>query len=262
MKNYNQDFLKKLDFVLLVSLPVVAITIALLFRTNFLVSTLLFFGLPSIWFSFRTPSVIRRTALFSLVVTPPFMLVMDYIITHDYGWWDSTIFSSRIFGILPYEDFIWAFLQAYVVVIFYEHFLEKGRHLPVSRMFRYLVYIVIVMTLTFFTVMTAKPSLLYIPYAYFWVMIFFGVLPITGFLWSFPRLLGKFIKTAAYFFYLHVLFEYTALELGDWVFPGHNYIGIINFFGHVVPYEEIISWWLLLAIAILTYYEFFDDDRQ
>jgi hypothetical protein len=89
-----------------------------------------------------------------------------------------------------------------------------------------------------------------------------GILPIITFISKFPRLLGKFLKTAVYFFYLNVLFEFAGLKLGNWVFPGQNYIGTINFFGNTVPYEEIIAWWMLIAVGILTYYEFFDDDRK
>jgi len=54
----------------------------------------------------------------------------------------------------------------------------------------------------------------------------------------------------------------TALQLGWWDFPGSNFIGWVSIFNIRFPLEELIFWLFLFAMAILTYYEFFDDDEK
>lgn len=255
--------LKKIDILFLAILPVAAALIALIFRTNYLVTTLLFFGLGSIWFSYRTPNRILRTALFSLLLAFPLgTVVLDYILVSNNAWWSPTIFSSRLFGILPYEDLIWGFLQSYFVIILYEHFFEKGRHQLVGSHFRHFIFFLFAILTVFFLAFFLKPEILKIPYAYFWIGITFFILPSITFLVRFPKIIPKFIKLSCYFFLLHVVFEFTALELGNWVFPGIDYIYVIDIGKFHVPIEEIIIWWGLFIIAILSWYEFFDDDRK
>ena len=259
MKKSN---LKKLDILLMIVLPILAAVISLIWRTNYLTTTLLFFAVPSIWFSVRTSNKIWRTALFSILVAIPLGIVLDYLAVKDNAWWSPTIFPGRLFGILPYEDFIWGFWQVYLVIILYEHFLDKGKHRLAAPHFRYFVYFLIALLGIFFVLFFAQPSLLDIPYAYLWIGVVFFLLPVISFVFSFPKLLSKFIKVGGYFLLLHIIFEFTALELGNWVFLGKNYIKLINFGSYSVPLEEIVVWWLLCAVGILAWYEFFDDDQK
>lgn len=257
----NTATMKKIDILFLAILPVAAALIALAFRTNYLITTLLFFGLGSIWFSYRTPNRILRAGIFSVLLAFPLGLVLDYILVSDHAYWSPTIFISRLFGILPYEDFIWGFLEGYFVIIIYEHFLDKGKHKLVGRNFKYFIYFIIGLLSLFFSAFLLKPSLLKIPYAYFWIGILFFLLPSFTFLVKFPKTISKFIKLGSYFFLLHMVFEFTALELGNWTFPG-TYIGVVKIAGFAVPIEEIVVWWILFIIAILSWYEFFDDDQK
>lgn len=254
--------LKKIDILFLAILPVAAALIALTFRTNYLVTTLLFFGPGSIWFSYRTPNLILRTSLFSVLLALMGTVVLDYILVNDHAWWSPTIFPSRLFGLLPYEDLIWGILQAYFVIILYEHFLDKGKHQLVGSNFKYFIYFFVGLLSLFFLALSLKPTLLKIPYAYFWIGITFFLLPSIVFLARFPKIILKFIKLGSYFLLLHIVFEFTALELGNWTFPGSNYISVVSIAGFSIPIEEIVVWWALFIIAILSWYEFFDDDQK
>lgn len=258
----NKTLFKKIDIFFLAILPVAAALIALIFRTNYLITTLLFFGLGSIWFSYRTPNRILRASLFSVLLAVMGTIVLDYIIVNDNAWWSPTIFPSRLLGILPYEDFIWGILQAYFVIILYEHFLDKGKHQLVGRNFKYFIYFLIGLLSVFFLAFFLKPALLQIPFAYFWIGSIFFLLPSIAFLVRFPKIFPKFIKLGSYFLLLHIVFEFTALKLGNWTFPGANYIGLVNIAGFSIPIEEIVVWWLLFIFTILSWYEFFDDDQK
>ena len=76
-----------------------------------------------------------------------------------------------------------------------------------------------------------------------------------------PKLFGKFFLTGVYFFYLTFVYEVIALKLGWWNFPASDYIGWISIMGIKFPFEEFLFWLVLIAMASLSYYEFFDDDE-
>lgn len=254
--------MKKIDILFLAILPIAAALISLFFRTNYLVTTLLFFGAGSVWFSLRKPNRILRSALFSALLAFPSAIVLDYVLVSDHAWWSPTIFSSRVLGILPYEDFIWGFLESYFIIILYEYFLDKGKHRLVGRNFKYFIYYNLGILSLFFLAYFLTSTLIQIPYAYLWVGILFFILPSVAFLARFPKTISKFIKLGSYFLLLHIVFEFTALELGNWTFPGKHYIGVVNIIGFSIPIEEIVIWWALFIIAILSWYEFFDDDQK
>lgn len=68
---------------------------------------------------------------------------------------------------------------------------------------------------------------------------------------------------AFYFFFFSLVYELTALTLGQWSFPAENqFIGFVEFLGLRFPLEEFIFWIMLGTSATLVLYEFFNDDRK
>ena len=263
MRYFYQQFFKKIDIFLLIIFPIVSVVLSLWLKANFLTSILLFFCLPSLWLSLRTPEQVKKTFLFSLILSIPLGIFIDYIATMDNSWFvPTTIFPFRLFSVVPIEDLIWGFFLIYSIVIFYEHFLDKGKHELIDKRMKYLVWPLIIIMIVFFTFLFTMPELLVIPYAYFWLGTIFFILPTITFLSFFPRLLSKYVKTASYFFLLSILFELTGLQLNQWTFPGSNFIGWVELFGHRFPFEEFFFWFVMGAVSVLAYYEFFDDDRK
>jgi hypothetical protein len=254
--------MKKLDILLLTIFPFLATGLSLYFKTNFLVSIFLFFGLPSLWFTYRTPHKSLKTLIFASVFTIPMVLLIDYLAGGDASWHVATIFPVRILDTIPIEDFFVGFGMAYYTIIFYEHFLDKGKHDLIDKHMKYVIWPFILL----FTVVLGNYFLmdkpLTIPYAYLWLGIILIIVPCVTFLSIFPRLLSKYVTTSAYFFLLYLIFEITALELEQWSFPGNNFIGWIELFQYRFPFEELFFWIGTSTIAILSYYEFFDDDRK
>ncbi|MBI3458894.1 hypothetical protein HY061_01365 [Candidatus Azambacteria bacterium] len=190
-------------------------------------------------------------------------MIVDYLGVMDHSWfYPTTMFPFRLFGVGLIENLIFGFLFIYNNVIFYEHFLDKGKHELIDRKMKYLIWPLIVLMLVFFTILFIKPELLVIPYAYFGIGIILLFLPAITFLSFFPRLLSKYIKTASYFFLLTILFEFTALHLNQWTFPGNNFIGWVELFGYRFPFEEFLFFFCIASISFLSYYELFDDDRK
>lgn len=263
MENRQSSFLKKIDILLLILFPIVATITSLYFSVNFLVATLLFFGVGSVYLSFRTPHRVSRTLLFSVIFSIPMGFLIDYLALINNAWYvPHTVFPHRLLGVVPYEDMIWGFLLVYHVVIFYEHFLDKGKHNLIDKKMKYFIWPVILVFLIFFLSIYNDVSLI-LPYPYLIICSIFVLLPSVTFLAFFPRLISKYIKTTSYFFMSGLMFELTGLHLNHWGFAKDGqYVGWIELLGHRFPLEEFFFWFVMIAIGILSYYEFFDDDRK
>lgn len=71
----------------------------------------------------------------------------------------------------------------------------------------------------------------------------------------------KFIKTGVFFFMLYLIYELTAVNLGQWYFPG-EYVGWVELAGARFPFEELFFWMMLSSSAVLALYEGFVDDKK
>ena len=70
------------------------------------------------------------------------------------------------------------------------------------------------------------------------------------------------MKVAAYFFYLTLVYELTALTLGWWSFPSSQFIGWVEIAGIRFPFEEFFFWLVLFSAWIVSAYEFSIDDEK
>lgn len=260
MKNGEK---RKLDIALLILFPILAAIASLMMKADFLVSTLLFFGPISVLLSYRNQKAIKKTLVFSMIFSVPFAIIVDYIATVSQAWYvPETIFPSRFLNVIPIEDFIWAFMLVYSIIIFYERFFDKTGKEIMSKRIRFLGWILSSALFLFFVVLFAAQSILYVKYAYFWMGVILFLAPTIIFLLYFPNLLAKYVKTGAYFFFLFLLLELTGLHLDQWRFPSDHFIGWVELFGHKFPFEEFFFFIMISAVVILSYYEFFDDDRK
>lgn len=258
----KNKFLKKLDIFLLILFPLLSVFLSLTFKTNLLVSTILFYGLPATWLSIRNPKSITKTFIFSLILIFPFGAIVDYIATINGSWVvPTTVFSFRLFNIVPIENLIFGFILIYSTIIFYEHFHDKGKN-KTTNILKWLLSILISISIVFCLIYLLKPQLFIFKYAYFWLGIFLLLIPCLSFISFFPKLLSKYIKTTIYFFGLSLIFELTALQLGQWTFSGNNFVFWIKIYNFTFPFEELFFYMIMFNIAVLSYYEFFDDDRK
>lgn len=258
---------KTADLIFSLAISVFATIVSLLFKANFFISTLILFGLPSIYISYKDKNLVKKSAAFAFLLTVPFTFMFDYLITVDKGWHIvNSIFNFRLFGIVAIEQFIWAFLWAYQIIIFYEYFLDKQNGINlltlISKRMKLFSLILFAALLAIAVFISANPSSLRINYAYFWLGLIFAITPLLIFLIKFPNFWLKFSKITAYFFLLAVMIEFVGLKLNHWVFPGNHYLGMIGFFGYRIPLEEFYLYFLISTPALLSYYEFLDDDTK
>lgn len=269
---------KKIDLVILILLPILTVLISLAFKTNFLISTLLFFGLPSIWLSFRHKGAIKKSFLFSILFTVPLVFIVDYIMVVSKGWYIiDTVFSFRLFKLIALEQFIWGILFCYFLIMFYEYFLDRPEKKSIFEFLKLtrpkskgainkamedLSWFLFLCLLIFFIILTIEPQILKIHFPYLILGTIIILIPLTLFLFKFPNFWLRFIKATLYFAYLAVIVEFIGIKLHHWIFPGTEFLGLIPFFGFIIPFEEYFFYFTLGAAGFLAYYEFFDDDRK
>lgn len=254
---------KKLDISLLIIFPVLAVVLSLFLGANYFLSTILFYVLPSLYLSWRNPQIIAKSFVFSLVLGLPFAIIVDSIAVLSKAWVTHSMFDWLFLGTMPVEDFIFGISFIYFIVMFYEHLLDKSDKKIAEPRLKYFIAVLIFAFIIFLIAILNNPQILVIPYAYFFLGLLGGFVPLALLLIFFPKLIAKFTKVAVYFFFLTLLFELTALELNQWSFPEEGqFIGWVYLFGHGFPLEELFLWLMLASVSILSYYEFFDDDRK
>jgi hypothetical protein len=251
---------KKLDLILLVLFPILASIISLVFEIGFVGGILLFMVVPSIYLSFRNPKKIKKSFLFSIFFSIPFSFVGDYLAVINKVWQTPSIY--RIFGVVSIEQFLWGFCFIYLVIIFYEYFLDKGRDNKLSKDFKHMVIYLTIMAISLLFFIFFMPSLLIFDYAYLFMGIFFIIFPLIFLYKPIAKAFPKFLVATIYFIFFDLIYEITALKLDHWSFPGSQFIGKISLGGMMFPVEELIFWMGLGVIMILSWYEFFADDKK
>ncbi len=254
---------KKIDLIILILFPIVSSVAAFLFKANAFFSVILFLGIPSLYLSLKERNHIKKAAFFSLLGLP-IIIFVDYIAHLTNAWViPVSVLPYRLLGYVSLEVILWTFFQIYLVIMFYEYFLEE--HVRDKIWYprtKYLVLIVFGLLLIFFGFFFTAQNLLYIPYWYLIFGLSTILLPVILQALAFPRTLLKILKVVPYFFFLTFIYEITALKLGWWAFPGTEFVGWVSFFGVRFPFEEFSFWLMLLAVALLSYYEFYDDDEK
>ena len=253
-----------IDLVIILIWPIIAAILSFLLKTDALGSIILFAVIPSVFLSFRGKKYIKKSLIFSLIVSIPTIIIIDYIAEVTQQWFiPYSILPFKLFGIVTLEVILWAIFMIYYVAIFYEYFLDKHvtKRLWHPHM-KYLAMLLLASAAIFMVLFFAFPSALNIPYFYLSFGVLFILIPILIELFKYSKLSSKFFKAGAYFFYLTFIWEVTALKLGWWSFPGTQFIGWVTFLGVSFPFEELFFWCILFAMAILSYYEFFEDDEK
>ncbi|TRZ42339.1 hypothetical protein D4S03_12380 [bacterium] len=257
----------RIDLFVMFALPLFSFILALVFHTNFLISTILFFGLPSIYLSVRNSRVILKTSIFAFLFSVPLTFILDYLLVRDSAWYIvRSAFPFRLFEAIAVDQFFWGFLCIYFIISMYEYFFDRRSAFPKERLVSKptLIFGLIASFIAFMMIgmILVKASIPVIPYAYAFFGVTIVIIPLILFLWHFPHFYMRFIKITIYFFLLSILVEYVGLSLHHWIFPGFHYIWKIDYLGFSIPIEEFIFYFILSTPGLLAYYEYLDDDRK
>ncbi len=252
-----------IDLLVLIIYIILLVPLVLFFKVSFLVSTILFFVVPSAYLAVRGPLPWKRI-LYASFLFGFLLFLMDFLAEFNQAWIvPKLFFTHKIFSTVSVDILIWGFFWILFILIFYEHFLEHDRSNKISRRFKILGVALLVIFLVILAKFFVSPSKLSIPFIY----LFLGVAASLLFLLIILKtkkpgiLLHKFLLVCLFFAFVHLVHELTALKLGQWYFPG-QYIGNVNILGIIFPIEEFFFWILISAGVTLSYYEYFVDDEK
>lgn len=250
---------KKLDLFILVLFPFLAYFLSSLFKVGALGVVFIFLVLPSVYLSFRNKRAILKSAIFSLAVGIPIIIVVEYFAFASKSWAVlKTSIPFELFGSVAIEAILWAIFLIYFIIMFYEYFLDRKK--GSSYLMKYFVFLCFLFLFGFIFLILKAAFSFEVPYFYILFGIFFIFIPIVLFLFKYPKMIFKLLKVGLYFFFFTLVFEIATLKLGIIKYPG-SFMGWVNILNFRFPLEELVFWCLLFAMALISYYEFFYDDR-
>ncbi len=248
----------------LLAWPAAATGAAFAFRYSFFVSTFVFFLPLIVAMAMRNPRAMPRALLFGGLGAVFFAVIVDLIGHASGAWVAATIFPSRIFGLVPWEDVVLAFLYVTAIVQHYEIVSQHRRSYPlVGRRIGALVLLFGALFLLVLGLRRFAPDALVWPYGYLILGFASVLLPLVLDVARHRRLTGKFVRASLYWVYAIFLYELAGVYRGWWMFPrSSSFIGWFSIGGIAFPQEELVYTVILSGAAVLAYYEFFDDDNR
>lgn len=253
--------IKKLELWVLVLWNIPAFILSYYYGSNYIITALLFFGVPAAYISVKRENLIKKITTVSLVMSIPAVTVIDYLAFKDGSWYNPSTVGIHFFGAYPVDDFLWAFLCFYYVIGVYEYFFERERILKVSKKFIGFEKVGLIASVLFSAFLYFSGDVVIIPFFYIKMIgIILLFIPMIIFL-AHPKIFAKALYTGLLFVPLFILYEYVANIKENWFFPGTNFIGYVQFLNVSIPLEELL-WLLFFAPAVVAIYEFLaDDDR-
>lgn len=254
----------RLDFYITTGLVILATIFTTAFNLSFIVSTVLFFAVPALYLFIRKPRPLNRISLASLFFGLILMFEMDFLAELNHVWIVPEPLFGKLFGITTIDILLWSLLWVFFVVVFYEHFFEHEKGGKISPNFIFGALPALSVLIVILTLYALNPEILKFDYAYLILgtssFIPFAI-PAIRRVAVMPSLAIRFVKTASFFFFVHLAHEVTAIKLGQWYFPG-QFIGYVEFADIRFPVEEFVFWVVLSTAILLAEYEYFIDDRK
>jgi len=252
---------KLIDLIVLILIIIVSTFLILQFRVKPLVSTIFYFIIPAIYLCLREKKNYKKIFVASVIFGLLFAFVFDLLATFNNAWLvHQLVFPYKIFGIVPIDDMIWFFFLVFLATTFYEHFLDDEKHKTISKHFKYALIPSILIFIATIIIFIISPNILRFSYSYL-ILGSIATIPLFYILYLKPKLIHKFLKLSIFFSFLYLIFELTALKLGQWGFYG-QYIGTVEFSGLKFPFEEFFFWIGISAPTLISYYEIFIDDEK
>lgn len=253
---------KKIDFVVVCVWILIGAGISLLFSLKPLIGGVISLLPPAVYLIFREKKNGKKIFWAVLIFGAIFGFIFDFAETANRAWViERLVFPWRIFGFYPLlDDLIGLMLMTLLIVVFYEHFLDDEKNPRVSKNLIWALVPSALVLISILFVYNINPDFLKIPYAYLIGGLLAIVFPLLMGIYK-PRILGKLAKIVAFFFGVWFIAELVTLKTGGWIFAG-QYIGQVEIWGLRFPFEELFFWIMFYAATIVSYYEFFIDDKK
>jgi len=227
-----------------------------IFRPYYLYSILIVLVPPSIanfiWLKNSRTKVLLFSLLAVILFAPPIELA-----TRLANVWDVQSIFGRPFGLVPLENMLFAFLNFFWVLCFYEYFVDKDKNKKISKNIKYIIGLFIVLSAFVYGLYYFNKNL--ITANYFLMSVPVLIIPSILIFYKNPKLLKKTILPTLFFAVVFFIYEVISLQIGSWWWPG-QYFYSFNLFGKIFPLDDVIIWYFLSTPTLIGGYEFFADD--
>jgi len=249
---------KKLRLVELFIYAIIACLIVYFTKLTYLFSIILVLVPPSIINFLWLRKSRKKVLIFSLVSTFLFAFAIE-LSSRLANVWDVQSILPRLFGLIPLENMLFAFLNIFWVLSFYEYFVDNDTNIKISRKFKYLIILFCLFSLIIFGFYLY--NIANIKMNYFTTALIILICPSIIIFGMNPKLLKKTILPVLFFAVVFFIYEVVSLKIGSWWWPG-KYFMTFTIFGKVLPLDDVIIWYFLSTITLIGGYEFFADDGK
>lgn len=241
------------DIVVLLILLFVSSSLVVFLNLNFLLATILHFGLPLVYLVSKNKTITKKVLFFSL----PFIVIgwpaWDYISATNDMWRLQAGSSFKIFNVLNPQLLLWGSLWTLFTIYMYENLeKEKSRFNPKVKTYALAATIVSIV----FIIMSIVDIKSVFEYVYLLMGLLFAIIPTIYLIHENKALYIKSLKMVPFFFIYLLVHEVVCLNSKMWVFNG-SYIMNISLFGAVFPLEELVFWMILSPPVIYGLYRKF-----
>lgn len=247
---------KKIRIALLMLYVLSACLFVFYFQPVYILSIIIVLVPPSIinfvWLKKSRSKVLIFSLVATLLFAPPIELM-----ARIKDVWDVASVFPRPFGLIPLENMLFAFLNFFWALSFYEYFTDKDLPTKINKKFKYLVALFVVFSVIVFSLYSYNNNLVGLNY---FALAFISLIVPSAIIFSKkPSLIRKTFLTTIFFAIVFFVYELISLKVGSWFWPG-DYLFPIMIWGELFPLDDIIIWYFLSTPALIGGYEFFADD--
>ena len=227
------------------------------FDLGYTISLLLYFFVPSIYFSLKNPHAVKKALFYSLIFGVSAAFIFDYMAHVSSAWYTPSELGIYVLGAFPLEEIVWAFLYYYIMVISYETlFVTEKQNALFTRYSGYLIGFIVVCVAIFSALFFINKELLVLNYFYAFLVSIVMALPSVIILSFNPQHIKKIASLSVIFIVCALIYEYSALATGQWFFPSEHYIGFVPLLNFEIPLEELL--FIILSVpGTISVYELF-----
>jgi hypothetical protein len=171
-------------------------------------------------------------------------------------WNVQTIFPEFL-GLVSVENMIFAFINFFWILVFYEYFVDGDRGKIISKRFKYIVTLFCLFSILIYSLYAYNQEI--VTLSYFQIAFIILIVPAVAIFSKKPKLLKKTILPTLFFALVFFVYELVALKIGNWWWPGDYWL-TFTVWGEIFPVDDIIIWYFLSTPVLIGGYEFFVDD--
>ncbi len=229
--------------------------VVFIFKPAYLYSIIFVLTPPAVYNFLLLKKSKLKVFIFSLLSTLIFAPPLELMARLENSW-DVQSVLPRFLGLVPLENMLFAFINIFWVLCFYEAFVDGDKKTPISRKFKLIVLLYFLFATLTYLLFSYRRDLVAFSYIEIGVpMLLFAVI----IFYKNPHLISKVFAPTLFFSVVFFIYELVSLEVGSWWWPG-EYLLPMTINGNIFPLDDVLIWYFLSTPVLIGSYEFFVDD--